>query len=217
MALKIYVPPHPFIGNLLAVCRDEHTPTPVFRGAVADLGRWLAYECVRDWLPVIEVGVRTPLEVVAPAKVIDPTVPVALVPVLRAGLAMLEGVQPLLSAASVYHLGYARDEATLEANCYLDRLPKRFAEGTRVMVLEPMLATGGTILATIERLERAGADLEQIRILSVICAPPALQKLGLRYPQLVVYAAMIDEHLDERGFIVPGLGDAGDRAFGTGH
>ncbi len=215
MALKIYVPPHPFISNLLAVCRDENTPTPVFRGAVADLGRWLTYECVREWLPTLEVGVRTPLGVIAPAQIIDSSVPIAIVPILRAGLALLEGALPLLPGAIVCHLGYARDEHTLEASCYLDRLPPRFAENTRVLVLEPMLATGGTIGATIDRLVARGADPDLIRIVSVICAAPALQQLGLRYPQLVIHTAMIDEQLDERGFIVPGLGDAGDRAFGT--
>lgn len=215
MALKIYVPPHPFIGNLLAICRDEHTPTPIFRSAVADLGRWLTYECVRDWLPIQEVGVRTPLDLMAPARIIDVTVPVVIVPILRAGLALLDGALPLLGGASIHHLGYARDEHTLEATCYLDRLPKRFAPETRVLVLEPMLATGGTMLSTLERLTERGANPELIRVVSVICAPPALQKLGLRYPSLTIYTAMIDEQLDDRGFIVPGLGDAGDRAFGT--
>ncbi|BAC88004.1 uracil phosphoribosyltransferase [Gloeobacter violaceus] len=217
MALKIHVPPHPFVTNLLAVCRSEATPTPVFRAAVADLGRWLTYECVRDWLPVLEVGVKTPLDVITAARIVDSSVPVAIVPVLRAGLALLDGVLPLLPAASVYHLGYARDERTLEAACYLDRLPPRFAPETRVLVLEPMLATGGTATAVVAKLVERGADPALVRIISVICAPPALQRLGLSYPSLAIYTAMIDERLDERGFIVPGLGDAGDRAFGTGH
>ncbi|AGY59448.1 uracil phosphoribosyltransferase [Gloeobacter kilaueensis] len=217
MALTIHVPPHPFIANLLAVCRDSATPVPIFRSAVADLGRWLTYECVRDWLPTLEVGVRTPLEVIAAARIIDANAPVAIVPILRAGLALLDGVLPLLPAAPVYHLGYARDEETLEANCYLDRLPERFAPQTRVLVLEPMLATGGTSLAAMAKLIERGVDPALVRILSIICAPAALQKLGGRYPSLVIYTAMIDEALDERGFIVPGLGDAGDRAFGTAY
>ncbi|MBC8121722.1 MAG: uracil phosphoribosyltransferase [Gemmatimonadaceae bacterium] len=215
LQMRIHVPPHPFIANLLAVCRDMHTPTPVFRSAVADLGRWLAYECVRDWLPVLEVGVRTPLGLTAPARIIDASTPTALVPILRAGLALLDGVAPILPAAVVYHMGYSRDEKTLKASCYLNRLPEKLLPQTRVLVLDPMLATGGTMDATLERLVACGADLALVRVISVICAPVALQRLSARYPQLVIYSAMIDEQLDARGFIIPGLGDAGDRAFGT--
>jgi uracil phosphoribosyltransferase len=215
MALTIHVPPHPFIANLLAICRDENTPTPIFRSAIADLGRWLTYECVREWLPLVEVGVRTPLELIAPAKVINTSVPFVIVPILRAGLALLDGALPLLPGAAVCHLGFVRNEETLEARCYLDRLPKQFSSETQILLLDPMIATGGTMLAAVDRLIEAGANPEQIRIVSVLCAPPGLQKLGRKYPKLIIYTAMIDEQLNDKGYIVPGLGDAGDRAFGT--
>ncbi len=215
LQMRIHVPPHPFIHQLLAVCRDKNTPTPVFRSAVADLGRWLAYEALRDFLPTLEVGVYTPLEMAAPATLIDSRVPVAVVPVLRAGLALLDGILPLLPGATIHHLGYARNEETLLADCYLDRLPKAFEPETRVLILEPMLATGGTSVAVMEKILERGATQENIRIISVICAPPALQALSQRYPGLVIYSAMIDEKLNDQGYIVPGLGDAGDRAFGT--
>jgi uracil phosphoribosyltransferase len=215
LQMRVHVPPHPFIQQLLAVCRDKNTPTPIFRSAVADLGRWLTYEALRDFLPTLEVGVYTPLEMPATATVIDRQVPVAVVPVLRAGLALLDGILPLLPSATVHHLGYARNEETLLADCYLDRLPKVFEPETRVLILEPMLATGGTSVAVMEKILGRGALVENIRIISVICAPPALQALSQRYSDLVIYSAMIDEKLNEQGYIVPGLGDAGDRAFGT--
>jgi uracil phosphoribosyltransferase len=215
LQMRIHVPPHPFINQLLAVCRDKNTPTPVFRSAVADLGRWLAYEALRDFLPTVEVGVYTPLDLAASATVVDSRVPLAVVPVLRAGLALLDGILPLLPTATVHHLGYARNEKSLLADCYLDRLPKVFAAETRVLILEPMLATGGTSVAVMEKILERGALTENIRIISVICAPPALQALSQRYSDLVIYSAMIDEQLNDQGYITPGLGDAGDRAFGT--
>jgi len=215
MQLRVHVPSHPFIAQLLTICRDKNTPTPVFRGAMADLGRWLTYECCRDWLPVATTQVETPLDVLAEAKVIDHTQPLAIVPVLRAGLALLEGAGALLPLARIYHLGYQRDETTHRATCYLNRLPERFAPGTRVLILEPMLATGGTLLQVLAELQGRGVDLALVRVIAVLAAGPALHKLSQQYPELVIYCAMIDEFLDDRCFIVPGLGDAGDRAFGT--
>jgi uracil phosphoribosyltransferase len=215
MQLRVHVPPHPFIAQLLTVCRDRNTPGPIFRSAVTDLGRWLTYECVRDWLPVVETAVETPLEVVTMGKLVDHTQPVALVPVLRAGLALLDGCAPLLPMANIYHVGYARDEETAVAHCYLNRLPARFAPQTRVLILEPMLATGGTVLQVLDEVLQRGVDPTFVRIISVIAAAPALQKIGAAHPKLAIYCAMIDEFLDDRQYIVPGLGDAGDRAFGT--
>ncbi len=212
--LRIFVPPHPLIKHWLGVARDQGTPTPLFRTAMTELGRWLTYEAAREWLPTLETTVTTPLAD-APATFIDPEVPTAIVPILRAGLSMLEGAQSILPLASIYHLGIVRNEETLEASCYLNRLPERFAPQTRILITEPMVATGGTMLATLGELIQRGADPELIRIIAVVTAPPALQKLAEAYPALKIYAAMIDEGLNDRGYIVPGLGDAGDRAFGT--
>lgn len=214
LQLRIYVPPHPLVKHWLAVARDAATPSALFRSAMTELGRWLTYEAIRDWLPTVDTTVETPLGPCA-ATFVNPEVPVVVVPILRAGLALLEGAQALLPLASVYHIGFARNEETLEASCYLNKLPDSFAPETRVLISEPMLATGGTIMATMEELTRRGVDPAFVRIISVVAAPPALQKLSMAYPSLNIYAAAIDEGLNSKGFIVPGLGDAGDRTFGT--
>lgn len=212
--MRVYVPPHPLIKHWLGVARDAGTPPALFRSAITELGRWLTYEACREWLPVIETTIETPLAP-CPATFVNPEVPVVVVPILRAGLALMEGVQPVIPLAAVYHLGMVRDEETLEARCYLNKLPDQIDPQTRVLICEPMLATGGTIMATMAMLTERGVDPGLIRILSVVVASPALQKLSQAYPSLNIYTACIDESLNENGYIVPGLGDAGDRAFAT--
>ena len=214
LQLRIYVPPHPLIQHWLGVVRDVQTPSSLFKTGMTELGRWLTYEAIRDWLPTLEMTIETPLAS-CPATFVNPEVPIAVIPILRAGLALLEGAQSLLPLASVYHLGLVRNEETLEASCYLNKLPPEFAPQTRIMITEPMLATGGTILKTMEELTKRGIDPTLVRIISVVVAPPALQKLSEKYPGLKIYAATIDEQVNEHGFIIPGLGDAGDRTFGT--
>ena len=212
--LRVYVPPHPLIQHWLGVARDVATPSVLFRSAVTELGRWLTYEAAREWLPTQETTVQTPLTTCA-ATFINPQIPVAVVPILRAGLGLLEGAQGVLPLASIYHFGLARNEETLEPSCYLNKLPEKFAPETRVLITEPMLATGGSIMAAMAELTQRGVDPALIRIISVVVAPPALKKLAAVYPGLIVYTATIDETLDDQGYIVPGLGDAGDRIFGT--
>jgi uracil phosphoribosyltransferase len=214
LQLRIYVPPHPLIKHWLGVLRSKTTPAPVFRSAMTELGRWLAYEAVRDWLPTLDMTIETPLTS-CPATFVDPEAPIAIVPILRAGLALLDGINSAVPNASTYHIGLARNEETLEPTWYLNKLPERFAPNTHLIISEPMLATGGTIMATMAELTARGIDPALVRIISVVAAPPALQKLAEHYPKLTIYAAIIDEGLDERGFIVPGLGDAGDRTFAT--
>ncbi|MBE9209367.1 uracil phosphoribosyltransferase [Nostoc sp. LEGE 06077] len=212
--LRVYVPPHPLIKHWLAVARDAATPSVLFRSAITELGRWLTYEAAREWLPTIETTVQSPLDA-CPATFINPEVPVAVVPILRAGLGLLEGAQTLLPLASIYHLGLVRDEETLEAQCYLNKLPEKFDPQTRVLITDPMLATGGSIMRAMAELTQRGVNPALTRIVSVVAAPPALQKLSAVYPELIIYTATIDETVNDRGFIVPGLGDAGDRIFGT--
>ena len=212
--LRVYVPPHPLIQHWLGVARDVATPSVLFRSAVTELGRWLTYEAAREWLPTQETTVQTPLTTCA-ATFINPQIPMAVVPILRAGLGLLEGAQGVLPLASIYHFGLARNEETLEPSCYLNKLPEKFAPETRVLITEPMLATGGSIMAAMAELTQRGVDPALIRIISVVVAPPALKKLAAVYPGLIVYTATIDETLDDQGYIVPGLGDAGDRIFGT--
>ncbi|MDZ8028998.1 MAG: uracil phosphoribosyltransferase [Nostoc sp. SerVER01] len=214
LQLRVYVPPHPLIQHWLAVARDAGTPSVLFRSAMTELGRWLTYEAARDWLPTQETAVQSPLET-CPATVIDTQIPVAVVPILRAGLGLLEGAQTLLPLASIYHLGLARDEETLEPHCYLNKLPEKFDPQTRVLITDPMLATGGSIMTAMAELTQRGVDPTLTRIVCVVAAPPALQKLSASYPGLIIYTATIDEKLNSKGYIVPGLGDAGDRIFGT--
>jgi uracil phosphoribosyltransferase len=138
------------------------------------------------------------------------------VPILRAGLTLVDGIQSVLPLESaIYHLGLVRDEETLLPSCYLNKLPDRFDPETRIIIAEPMLATGGTMMQAMTELVSRGIDPANVRIIAIVAAPPALQKLSEVYPTLSIYAAMIDEHVNESGFIVPGLGDVGDRAFGT--
>ncbi|MBD2043293.1 uracil phosphoribosyltransferase [Microcoleus sp. FACHB-672] len=214
LQMRVYVPPHPLIKHWLAVARDALTPSALFRSAMTELGRWLTYEASRDWLPTEETTVQTPLAT-CPATMVTPEVPVVVVPILRAGLALLEGAQMVLPLAAIYHLGMVRNEETLQVSCYLNKLPARLDPNTRVLISEPMLATGGTIMATMAELTQRGVDPSLIRIISVVTAPPALQQLSVAYPNLNIYTAAIDEGLNAQGFIVPGLGDAGDRTFGT--
>ncbi len=214
LQLRIYVPEHPLIKHWLAVARDANTPSVLFKSAMTELGRWLTYEATRTWLPIIETQVQTPLAV-CDAVFVNPEIPVAVVPILRAGLVLLDGAQNILPVASIYHLGLARNESTLEPACYLNKLPQQFNPEAKVLILEPMLATGGSIMMAMEEIISRGVKSDAVRIVSVVAAPPALRQLSEKYPGLEIYAAMIDEGLNSKGYIVPGLGDAGDRAFGT--
>lgn len=214
LQLRVYVPDHPLIKHWLAVARDASTPPVLFKTAMAELGRWLTYEAMRDWLPTVETQVQTPLAE-CPATFINPETPTAIIPILRAGLSLLDGAQSLLPLAATYHLGLVRDEATLQTSCYLNKLPASFHPQTHILILEPMLATGGSIATAMAEISSRGGDASLVRIISVVAAPPALRQLGEKYASLQVYTAIIDQGLNSKGYIVPGLGDAGDRAFGT--
>lgn len=179
-----------------------------------ELGRWLTYEATREWLPTQDLVIETPLAPIS-ATFIDPQLPWAVVPILRAGLTLVEGIQEVIPNAATYHYGLVRDEETLQPTCYLNKLPPTFAPETRIVISEPMLATGGSILHLLDDLVQRQVDPAFIRIIAIVAAPPALQKIGTQYPDLQIYTATIDEQVNDRGFIVPGLGDAGDRAFGT--
>ena len=214
LQLRVYVPPHPLIKHWLGVARDAGTPSALFRSAITELGRWLTYEAVRDWLPTMDTTVQTPLAP-CPATFINTEVPAVVVPILRAGLSLLDGAQSLLPLSSIYHLGVVRDEATLEPKCYLNKFPEKFNPQTRVLITDPMLATGGTMTIAMDELTARGIDPGNVRVVSVVAAHAALQKLSVTYPSLTIFTAAIDETLNEQGYIVPGLGDAGDRTFGT--
>lgn len=213
--LLVFVPPHPLVKHWIAVMRSSETPTPVFRSAAQELGKILLYELTREWLPTMDGQVMTPTGHVADATFVDPTKPIIFVPVLRAGLVLLEGSQTLVPSSITYHVGYVRDEETLESTCYLNKLPAALGSESQIVVSDLMLATGGTMLQTVQDLVARGALASNIRILTSFAAPPALQRLNDAFPGLRVYTGMIDAELDGNGYIVPGCGDAGDRAFGT--
>lgn len=208
------MPPHPLIQHWLAIARNECTPSPAFRTAVAEIGKHLVYEACREWLPTVEMECKTPMGM-ADVQVVDQEQPVLVVPILRAGLVLLESARDVLPASKTYHVGFVRDETTLLPTMYLNKLPDVIDPRARVLVSDPMLATGGTMVACLDELITRGADPSLVRIVSVVAAPPALKKISEKYQGVRVYAAMIDPELNEQGYIVPGLGDAGDRAFGT--
>ena len=202
---------HPLVQHKIGLLRDAALSTKAFRELVTELGTLLAYEATADlgteatvaqgWAG--EVQVRR----IAGAKV-------TLVPILRAGLGMLPGVLALIPAAKVSVVGLQRDERTLQPVPYFERLTGRLDERD-ALILDPMLATGGTLIATIDMLRRAGA--RRIKGIFLVAAPEGLRTLEAAHPDVEVYTAAIDERLDERGYILPGLGDAGDRIFGTRH
>ncbi|PWA68311.1 uracil phosphoribosyltransferase [Artemisia annua] len=212
--MLVFVPPHPLIKHWVSVLRNEQTPCPIFKNAMAELGRLLMYEASRDWLPTVSGEIQSPLGV-AEVEFIDPREPVAVIPILRAGLALAEHASSILPATKTYHLGVSRNEQTLEPTVYLNKLPDKFSEGTRVFIVDPMLATGGTIVTAIDLVKERGVDNQHIKVVSAVACPPALQKLSEKYPGLHVYAGIIDPTLTDKGMIIPGLGDAGDRSFGT--
>lgn len=214
--LLVYVPPHPLVRHYLNMARNEVTPTALFRGSMAELGRILIYEATSEWLTeqLVSVPMNTPCGEID-AEFIDPTRPVRVVPILRAGLVLLENAASVLPVSTTHHLGYVRDEETLQPSMYLNKLPESFTDEDRVLLVDPMLATGGTMHAAVEECVRRGAKVKNIRCVVAVCAPPALMKLSDSFPDLVVYAGGIDPELNDKGFIIPGLGDAGDRCFGT--
>lgn len=212
--MLVYVPPHPLLKHWLSVLRNESSPTPIFRSALAELGRFLIYEAARDWLLTVQGEVQTPCGV-ANVEFIDPREPVRVVPILRAGLVLVEHVSSVLPTTQTYHIGFVRDETTLQPTLYLNKLPDKFPDGVRILVADPVLATGGTLIATIDLLKQRNVDHRLIRVIAAAAAPPALDLLSKKFPGLRIYTGTVDEAVNEEGDIVPGIGDAGDRSFGT--
>ena len=200
---------HPLVQHKLGLLRDASLSTKSFRELVTELGTLLAYEATADLETetATTTGWAGPVQVrrIAGAKI-------TLVPILRAGLGMLPGVLALIPAAKVSVVGLQRDEQTLQPVPYFERLTGRLDERD-ALILDPMLATGGTLVATIDMLKRAGA--RRIKGIFLVAAPEGLRRLEAAHPDVEVYTAAIDARLDEHGYILPGLGDAGDRIFGT--
>ena len=210
--MRILVVDHPLVAHKLTALRDENTDSPTFRRLADQLVTLLAYEATRD-VRVNAVDINTPVGPTSGVKLSTPRPLV--VPILRAGLGMLEGLMRLLPTAEVGFLGMVRNEETLEASTYAERLPEDLS-GRQCYVLDPMLATGGTLAAAIEFLTDRGAD--DITAICLLAAPEGIARMekelkDLSVPVTLVTAA-IDEKLNEQGYIVPGLGDAGDRLYG---
>jgi uracil phosphoribosyltransferase len=207
--MEILVVDHPLVADRLSRLRDRTTENANFGRLTAEISALLAYEGLRD-LGVVEGRISTPVVTDVPSPMVAESP--LLVPVLRAGLGMVPAVGALLPMADVSHLGLRRNEQTLQPTLYLDALPKAIA-GRRVVVCDPMLATGGTLVAVCDLLVARGAG--PIVVLCLIASESGLQRLRVAHPRGVrVVCAAVDAELDQRGYIVPGLGDAGDRLFG---
>ncbi|WP_395151037.1 uracil phosphoribosyltransferase [uncultured Allofournierella sp.] len=200
---------HPLVQHKVSHLRDKNTGTKEFKELVSELAMLLCYEATRD-LPTEEVEIETPIAI-AKTRVLSGR-KLALVPILRAGLGMVDGMLSLLPAAKVGHIGLYRNEETLEPVEYYCKLPSDIAERD-VLVLDPMLATGGSAADAISQIKKRGA--KSIKFLAILAAPEGLERLHNAHPDVDIYVAALDEKLNENGYIVPGLGDAGDRIFGT--
>ena len=200
---------HPLVQHKVAILRDISTGTKQFKELVSELAVLLAYEATRD-LPLEDVDVQTPVDV-AHCKMLAGK-KMAIVPILRAGLGMVEGVQTLVPSAKVGHIGLYRDPDTLQPVEYYCKLPADIEERD-VFVVDPMLATGGSAADAIKLIKEKGA--KRIKFLGLIAAPKGIEKLRTAHPDVDIYVAALDSHLNDHGYIVPGLGDAGDRIFGT--
>jgi len=200
---------HPLIQHKLSILRDRATPTKIFKELVDEIAMLMAYEATSD-LGLAPVPVETPLERTTSWRVSGKKL--TLVPILRAGLGMVEGILRLVPAARVGHIGLYRDHDTLEPVDYYFKVPGDASERD-FFLLDPMLATGGSAAAAVASLKRAGAT--RIRFLCLVAAPEGVRRLAAAHPDVQIYTAALDRGLNELGYILPGLGDAGDRLFGT--
>lgn len=211
--MKVHVADHPLISHKLTVLRDERTDSPTFRRLVEELVTLLAYEATRE-VKTVSVKIKTPVTETTGLKMAEPR-PVV-VPILRAGLGMLEGMTKLLPTAQVGFLGMVRDEKTLQASTYANRLPEDLS-GRHCFVLDPMLATGGTLVAAFNFLIERGAS--EITAICLLAAPEGIKIVEDAFKDSGVPISLVtgslDEKLNEHGYIVPGLGDAGDRLYGV--
>ena len=206
---KVHILDHPLLQHKLSILRDENTGVKDFREVVSEIATLMCYEATRD-LPLEEVEIKTPITT-AKFKTIAGK-KLAIVPVLRAGLGMVDGILTLIPSAKVGHIGLYRDPDTLEPVEYYCKMPNDIAE-REVIILDPMLATGGSASAAIQFIKNY--EVKNIKLMNIIAAPEGAERISKEHPDVDVYVASMDLYLNDHGYIVPGLGDAGDRIFGT--
>lgn len=199
---------HPLIAHKMATIRNETTKHRPFRATLAQIAGLMVYEVTRSF-ETVSIEITTPVTKTIAQQLAGT---VTIVPVLRAGLGMIDGILEVMPEARVGHLGIARDESTFEPVAYLNKLPRDLSAGP-VILVDPMLATGGSASAAITMLKDAGAT--DLRMICLVAAPEGVKRLQEDHPDITIYAAALDEKLNEKGYIVPGLGDAGDRMYGT--
>ena len=206
---KVHVLDHPLLQHKLSILRDERTGVKDFRQIVSEIATLMCYEATRD-LPMEEVEIQTP---VAKAKVnVIAGKKLAIVPILRAGLGMVDGILTLIPSAKVGHIGLYRDPETLDPVEYYCKMPTDISERD-IIVLDPMLATGGSASAAIQFMK--GYGCKNIKLMNILAAPEGIERVHKDHPDVDIFVAAVDEKLNDHGYIVPGLGDAGDRIFGT--
>lgn len=206
---ELHIVDHPLIQHKLTIIRDKKTGTKVFREVTNEIARLLAYEVSRD-MPLQDVEIETPIGKSIQKELAGKKVVV--VPILRAGLGMVDGMLDMIPAAKVGHVGMYRDHETLEPVEYFIKMPSEIKE-RMMLVVDPMLATGGSAIAAVDALKKRGAT--SIKFVCLVAAPEGVEALQKAHPDVDIYTASLDEKLDENSYIVPGLGDAGDRLFGT--
>ena len=201
---------HPLIRHKVAILRNEKTSMKEFRELIEEITTLMTFECLREGVPTVKVEVKTPLEVCTQEMIKDNSV--AIVPILRAGLGMVNGIHVLFPSARVGHIGLCRNEETLEPYEYYCKLPDGI-EDNLVLLVDPMLATGGSACDAISLLKKRGC--KNIKFMAIIGAPVGVERVAKTHPDVEIYVSTLDRCLNEKGYILPGLGDAGDRIFGT--
>ena len=207
---NVMVVEHPLIHHKIAILRDERTSMKEFRELIEEITTLITYESLKDGVPTTDIEVKTPLEVCTQTVISDNSV--VIVPILRAGLGMVNGVHVLFPSAKVGHIGMYRNEETLNPETYYCKLPVGI-EDKLVMLVDPMLATGGSACDAIQLLKDKGC--KHIKFMAIIGAPEGIAKVAEAHPDVNIYVSTVDRCLNEHGYILPGLGDAGDRLFGT--
>lgn len=206
---ELHIIDHPLVQHKISLLRDKNTGTKEFRELVSEIAMFICYEATRD-LPLKEIEIETPVAV-AKTKVISGR-KLAFVPILRAGLGMVDGVTALVPAAKIGHIGIYREPDTKKAVQYYSKMPDDIAERD-VIIVDPMLATGHSAVAAIEEMKKIG--VKNIKFMCIICSPEGVEKVRAAHPDVEIYTGVMDQGLNEDKYIVPGVGDAGDRIFGT--